>query len=192
MKKNISFMLAVTFMSFTLFSCQKTSIQELTQEKSLPQLKPGNEEGVSGSFAMEEACAPTVVSLMAGQHHNAGTVTVTNDYTYVYVTYSTTGDWVLSQTHLYVGDCSLIPVNNAGNPRIGHFPYSGSHANLKNYTYRIPLSALPNGCGCIAAHAVVKKLNASGQVITTETAWGSGTPITPGGSWAMKFEYCIC
>ena len=190
MKKNINFILTAACLAFGLYSCQKTSINELTQPNSPLQSKTGK-SGIGTGRGSGDECAPTTVSLIAGQNMNAGSVTVTNDLNYVYVTYSTTGNWVLTQTHLYVGNCSLIPVNNSGNPRIGQFPYSSAHANLNTYTYQIPIAVL-SGCGCIAAHAVVKKLNGSGQVIQTETAWGNGTQITPGGSWAMKFSYCLC
>lgn len=191
MKKNINLILTAACLAFALSSCQKTSITELNQATTAPQPKTDNGEILIGGKEPGEECTPTTVSLMAGQHINVGSVSVTNDAEYIYVTYTTTGNWVLSQTHLYVGACHLIPVNNSGNPRIGHFPYRSGHANLNTYTYRVPATAIIN-CGCIAAHAVVKKLNGSGNVVQTETAWGNGTQITPGGSWAMKFAYCAC
>ena len=65
--------------------------------------------------------------------------------------------------------------------------------NSTTYTYQIPVSALPPGsCGCIAAHAVVVKLNEVGEVIEQQTAWGHGTRINPTGNWGMKFDYCSC
>lgn len=190
MKKINALMFALAFMSFAFFSCQKTGIDELTPVNNSTQAKTGNGK-IANRDPGENGCTPTTVSLIAGQHIDAGSVTVTNDANYIYVTYTTTGNWVITQTHLYVGACNGIPVNNSGNPKIGQFPYSGTHANLTTYTYQVPISAL-NGCGCIAAHAVVKELDGNGNTIQTQTAWGNGTQITPGGSWAMKFEYCIC
>jgi hypothetical protein len=139
-------------------------------------------------------CEPTEVTLIAGQSMNAGTVTVTNDANYIYVTYATTNGWVLTQTHLYVGDCALIPVNNPGNPLPGQFPYASAHNNVTTYTYQVPISRIAlEACGCIAAHAVVKKLNAANQVIDTQTGWGNGVRINlNGGNWGMKFDYCSC
>jgi hypothetical protein len=135
-----------------------------------------------------------VVTLLAGQTMDAGTITVTNDNDFIYVTYTTTNGWVLSQTHLYVGDCALIPVNNPGNPLPGQFPYTATHNNLTSYTYQIPISSIAlESCGCIAAHAVVKKYNASNQLIDTQTGWGNGVRINlSGGNWGMKFDYCSC
>jgi hypothetical protein len=143
---------------------------------------------------MPGGCTPTVVTLIAGQTINSGSVSVTNDADYIYVTYTTANGFLLTQTHLYVGDCALVPVNGQGNPVPGHFPYSSTHNNITTYTYQVPISTIGLGnCGCIAAHAVVVRLGASGQVIETQTGWGNGTRINPnGGNWGMKFDYCTC
>ena len=79
-------------------------------------------------------------------------------------------------------------------PMPGQFPYQASHNYATSYTYQVPISAIPvGGCGCIAAHAVVKRLNASGQVVESQTGWGNGVRINlSGGNWGMKFEYCSC
>jgi hypothetical protein len=139
-----------------------------------------------------EPCATKTVNLIAGQNTVAGTVSVTQDATSMYVTYTTTGGWVLSKTHLFVGACNAIPVNGGGNPVPGQFPYKTTHSNVTTYTYVVPVSAIGlNNCGCIAAHAALKKLNAAGNVVQQETGWGEGAAINPnGGNWAMKFEFC--
>lgn len=127
---------------------------------------------------------PTTVTLIAGQHINAGTVTVTNDETNLYVTYNTTNGWKLTELHLFAGACNAIPVNKPGNPMPGQFPYSANPASLTTYTFTIPLANLEN-CFCVAAHAVVR--NSSGG---TETAWGQGQRFVQKGNWAMKFNAC--
>jgi hypothetical protein len=184
MKKSLFAILLATA-TLTIFSCQKSPVE--------PRAASTDEGPVWGREG-DPQCPPTEVTLLAGQTINSGTVTVTNDADFIYVTYTTTNGWVLSQTHLYVGECGLIPVNNPGNPIPGQFPYSGNHNNITSYTYTIPISAIPaGGCGCVAAHAVVKKLNSSGQVIESQTGWGNGTPINVnGGNWGMKFAYCSC
>jgi hypothetical protein len=195
----------------TFISCKKTELNpSVTQEqiqnqtvqssaqpaqsnRYVPVTDP-SERTVYTERDPNEPCEPTEVTLIAGQTINAGTVTVSNDNDYIYVTYATTNGWVLTQTHLYVGDCALIPVNNPGNPLPGQFPYKSTHNNVTSYTYQIPISriALEN-CGCIAAHAVVVKYNSSNQVIGSETAWGNGVRINlSGGNWGMKFDYCSC
>jgi len=188
----------------TFISCKKTELipakateQSTTQSeqtgKYATNLDPEEKTVLTGR-TYGEPCEPTNVMLVAGQTIDAGTVTVSNDANYIYVTYTTTNGWVLTQTHLYVGDCALIPVNNPGNPMPGQFPYASAHNNLTTYTYQVPVSRIPlEGCGCIAAHAVVKKYNSANQVIDTQTGWGNGVRINlSGGNWGMKFDYCSC
>lgn len=165
------------------------------QKETIAPKPPTSDDGaILGRIDDPSGCPATEVSLIAGQTMNAGTISVTNDADFIYVTYTTTNGWVLTQTHLYVGDCAAIPVNNPGNPIPGQFPYGNNHSNITSYTYQVPISAIPaGGCGCIAAHCVVKQLNASGGTIQTQTGWGQGTLINlTGGNWGMKFSYCSC
>ena len=191
--KKVLLILAIATTAFTNFSCKKESIDPVAGSAQ------GNVKGNEVILGRVDepgggACPSTTVDLIAGQYYNAGSVTVTNDANYIYVTYTTANGYELTQTHLYVGPCGSIPVNNPGNPIPGQFPYSGNHNYINTVTYTIPISAIPaGGCGCIAAHAVVVKRNASGQVIETQTGWGNGVRINlSGGNWGMKFEYCSC
>lgn len=173
---------AFALLTVIIISCKKAAVEPVQSKEDI----------VTGR-TVEGGCTPTSVTLMAGQTINAGTVEVTNDADFIYVTYTTADGWLLTQTHLYVGDCALIPVNNPGNPIPGQFPYNSAHSNISTYTYQVPISAIGLGnCGCVAAHAVVVKLDASGHVIAQQTGWGNGTVINPGGNWGMKFDYCTC
>jgi hypothetical protein len=164
----------------TMISCQKENPVVL------------QEQNVETNKVDIGDCEATEVALMAGQTINSGTVTVSNDADYIYVTYTATNGWLITQTHLYAGACALVPVNNAGNPSPGQFPYKTTHNYATSYTYQIPIGTIGN-CGCIAAHAVVVKLGTSGQIIEQQTGWGNGVRINPnGGNWGMKFEYCTC
>ena len=160
----------------SLFSCTKENADNssATPPKSTVQTTP---------------CGQVMTTaLLAGQHIDAGTITVQNDANNLYVTYTTTNGWQLQETHLYAGDCNAIPVNNAGNPKIGNFPFADTHtAGTTTHTFSIPLQSLPN-CMCIAAHASVVKVE-NGQIVQSETAWGQGDGFSAG-SWAMFFEYC--
>ena len=180
---------AILLMAVGFISCQKESIQS----DPIANVKK-DDNTILGRNGDGSQCPTTTVNLLAGQTINAGTVSVTNDADFIYVTYTTANGYLITQTHLYVGDCALIPVNGPGNPIPGQFPYSSAHSNIASYTYQVPISAIIAGnCGCIAAHCVVVKLNASGQVIEQQTGWGNGTRINPnGGNWGMKFTYCSC
>ncbi|MCZ6595304.1 MAG: hypothetical protein O6943_10395 [Bacteroidetes bacterium] len=122
-----------------------------------------------------------LANLIAGQNMTIGTVSVNYDGSTITVVYETDGNWTLELTHLWIGDCTDLPVNNPGNPLIGQFPYSESHPGATTFTYEIDASTL-DGIEfiCVAAHAEV--IGA-----TSETAWAAGTTF-PGNNWAMYFE----
>lgn len=127
-------------------------------------------------------------NLMAGQHFDAGDVSVYFDLENVYVEYTTSANWSIKKTHLYVGGCQLIPRNNAGNPIPGQFPMSNTYFNgTQSVIYTIAKSTLPE-CFCIAAHAEVTK-SQNGVVVQTETAWAAGERFTQR-NWATFFSVC--
>ena len=149
--------------------------------------------------------ASFTTNLMAGQHHVAGSLTVSTDNTNLYVAYKAncsveTGSWTLKATHLYVGDCEAMPITAKGNPKIGKFPYKTEHGSgVSEYIYSIPLSEI-DSCFCLAAHAEVDcggecddsvdfETEADGYC-GEETAWAEGNEF-PGNSWAMYVEFCM-
>ncbi|WP_438424705.1 hypothetical protein [Aquimarina macrocephali] len=154
---------------------------------------------------------PFITKLIAGQNHEAGTVTVDSDGTNLLVTYNIDYNWTMKASHLYIGNCEELPLSRSGNPKIGKFPYKKEHEDgISEYTYTIPLSSLEGDCFCFAAHAEVDCSNIETTIegggsleiiegIETpiemgecgeETAWGEGTDFS-GNSWAMYLEFCI-
>jgi hypothetical protein len=125
----------------------------------------------------------TVVDLMAGQHILAGTVTVSNDYDNIYVTYQTTGDWFLRETHVDIETSyNGFPTTKSGNPKVGNFAYKMSHnPPVQTYTYTIPFDFTEGDVIYFAAHAVV-----TSATYGTETGW-AGCLDFPGNNWAT---YC--
>lgn len=141
--------------------------------------------------AAAQVCGSSQVNLIAGQSTVAGLVTVSNTAGQLIVTYTTSGGWVMNQTHLAVAS-SLdgIPTNGAGNPIPGQFSYKGVHdPAVTSVTYTIDPDAHGFVIGdtiYIAAHADVQ--NGS----QTEGAWGQGTRFKEQrGNWAMYFTYTI-
>ncbi|NQX76216.1 hypothetical protein [Gilvibacter sp.] len=144
--------------------------------------------GTATGTTTPEICS--VAYIMAGQDTIAGKLFILADSDNIYVTYTTISNWVIDETHLFIGHRDDIPVNGSGNPRIGHFPYSASHYNDTNeVVYTIPKSAVPD-CFTLAAHSVVSKIDSNGNTVVTETAWTEGTKIG-GSNWAMATDYCI-
>lgn len=125
------------------------------------------------------AVTAAAVDLIAGQHIDAGWVTVDTNGFGITVTYNTTDGWVLEETHLYVG--TEPPRKSAP----GRFPYK--HEELGGVTsdsYFVSLDELEVECGVtiyLATHAVVSKPGEG-----SETAWGEGELI--GKNWAMFFD----
>ena len=145
--------------------------------------------------ATAQVCGtPQMVTLFAGQTVDAGSMIVENDANNLYVTFSTTDPWLLSETHLHVADSLAgIPTNKKGNPQIGNFDYQRSYDPLGTEdTYVIPkvnLSLDENDAIVIAAHAVVVQVDDSGTIIENETGWGAGDRFVDRGSWATYFQY---
>lgn len=150
---------------------------------------PLKETVLSTNEINEISCGkPTKVTLFAGQHIDVGTLTVTNDTQNLYIRYDLTGDWLLSETHLFVGAEEDLPLNGGQNPKIGHFPYHGTHGLVSSYTFTIDLSKLSN-CFVISAHAsVIESVN--GELINSETAFAFGENEFPGNRWGWYLNYC--
>ncbi len=196
MKKNW-ILVAVTTAAMTFFAaCKKNdvpvSLPEATKQAAIER---NSVVGREDSLREGGECPVQVTQLVAGQHMDAGTVSVTNDGVYIYVTYTAANGFFLQKTHLYAGACEAIPVNKKGNAVPGRFPYAATHNNVTTYTAQFFIEDIGLGnCGCIAAHAEVVKLGANGNVVSKQSAWGKGNRINTGcgGNWAMAFSYCVC
>jgi hypothetical protein len=126
-------------------------------------------------------------ALIAGQNIPAGTVVVENDDQYLYVTYQTDGDWLITETHLDVATRPEdLKQTSKGNAVPGRFAYKSEHdPGVTTVSHTIDLAAWPSGTQLyIAAHCVV--VSAFGS----ETAWGEGMGF-PGNNWAMYFSYQV-
>lgn len=133
------------------------------------------------------AGADTTVPLLAGQYTAVGTVTISDDGTSLFVTYRTSDDWLLGETHLAIAvDPAGIPQTRSSNPKVGQFDPGVLPSSVDAHTiiYEIPLPADAQTV-YIAAHAVVTSVN--GQ---EETAWGEGIAFS-GSNWAMYIEYAV-
>lgn len=107
--------------------------------------------------------------LIGGQTILMGSVSVVNDEDYLYVKYEADEGYLISETHLFIGNVPEgMPVGKKGNPKIGHFPFSteSKHGSAV-VIHKIPLSEL-DPCYDIAAHAVVVCEDGGCE----ETAWG--------------------
>ncbi|AAB89613.1 TasA family protein [Archaeoglobus fulgidus] len=83
------------------------------------------------------------VPIYAGRHIHVGSLTVEDAGGKIRVKYSVNGGWMLTETHLYVGDCP--PPKSAP----GKFPYKHEGLNSNFDEYVVDYG------NCIAAHGVV-------------------------------------
>ncbi|MFH0895319.1 MAG: hypothetical protein V2A54_12865 [Bacteroidota bacterium] len=167
-----------------LGSCQK-DFDTIPGQKT----KTDNKTNISMKEGEPSFCGTAYVTdLMAGQNTVAGSVTIQNTSTDLYITVTTTGGWKMNLTHIYAGSLANAPVNGGGNPQPGQFPYSQSFSpSTDTYTLTIPLQNL-DPTFIVAVHAEVKKYNVQGHVIQSETAWGKGTRFS-NKNWAMYSVY---
>lgn len=97
--------------------------------------------------------------LMAGQYTDVGSVTVTDDADYIYVTFEIDVDgWYITETHVDIQtDAIAFPLTKSGNPQVGKFAYSGEHDYVGEVTYTIPKTSVSGWASGfhVAAHAVV-------------------------------------
>lgn len=134
------------------------------------------------------SCGQTVqTTLIAGQSIPAGSVIIENDAQYLYVTYQTNGNWLITETHLDVATRPEdLKQTSKGNAVPGRFAYKSEHnPGVATVTHTVDLAAWPSDAQLfIAAHSVV--VSASGS----ETAWGEGMDF-PGNNWAMYVSYAV-
>lgn len=146
------------------------------------------------SFATveEETCPDQVSNLIAGQHIDAGDVSITNDDTNLYVEITTQDGWLITETHIFAGT-GAIPTNRKGTPVPGRFPFNNAFSpGVSSYTEVIPLAGLNIACGDelkVAVHAVV--VRPAGDGTEEQTAWADGEGFnTP--RWSYFNLYTTC
>ena len=128
---------------------------------------------------------PIVIPLIAGQHIEVGSITVTNNETSIVIVYETTGEWGITETHVDVAvDYSGLHTTGSGNPQPGKFDQQTSHPQpVMKVTHVIDDLEWSVGMDIyIATHAVV--VSQQGD----ETAW-AGDLDFPGRNWATYFTY---
>lgn len=153
--RNLFFFISVILI---ISACQ--SAGDINSPTSELDKKGGNNSVLSitpiNTVPGEETC----VELVAGQHNVVGSVCIRTEGSNLKIKYNiTNSDWSITETHLaVVGNPNNFPRTSNGNPKVGHFPYKGTHNNVSEVEYTVPIGNLPSTV-YVAAHAVVKNCN---------------------------------
>lgn len=172
--------LAVLLCAILFVNCSTDEIFESENSKS-PNFRVFESDGTLQRDSVDDPC--TVVDLIAGQHIVAGTLSIDMNENDLILTYKTTGDWLITETHMSIGECNVLtfPSTGAGNPKIGQFEHNTTHSDgVNEVIYYIDKDAVSD-IYCFAAHAVVESSEGN------ETAWAEGIDFG-GNSWAMYVE----
>lgn len=143
---------------------------------------------------------PMDFTLWAGQTINAGTLTVYNDATNLYLTFNSTEGYqdVPENIKVWAGtDLLNLPVNSQGTPVNGDFPYKLTVAPGEHIaTMTIPLSGIvdydESVCGKqiihVVAHVDILAKDGEGPV-GPETAYAGDIPGENTNRWYYRLEY---
>ena len=144
----------------------------------------------------------TQVDLIAGgggdEGLDVGNVTVCNNSEYIYVNFTTTDGWCMTETHLHVAtSVDEIPQTKKGNPIPGKFEYFGDYdpCDTQVVPYTIPNNYETGDVVIIAAHSAVQLFvevdpDTGEDIFRYESAWCDGEDFE-GKNWAMYFTYTI-
>ncbi len=117
------------------------------------------------------------VRLITNDNHKTGLMVVRNDDKYVIVTFLTTDNWLLSETHLAVsGSPEFLPYKTAY-IFPGTFPhYRIFNPPVKKDSYTIALRWETKTVIYLAAHAYVNKLYPAGYISANKRVWAYDGP----------------
>jgi hypothetical protein len=152
-------------------------IQSATSDElSLAKKGNNNNKGVNSRFECTD-----VAPLMTGKNVRAGSVSVTNDGSTLYVMYTVTDGWTLTKTHLNISRGIFTRHDGSGRVNVKQNHASGT----TTYTYAIPMQWSAGSKVYIKAHADVKKNK------TNDVAYGGKNGKKHKGHWFAFFRYLI-
>ena len=158
--KHLKILLVIgVLLSSFVISCTKDAITETDLDGS----KKCASVTVIGEFP-EFPCYGEELCLIAGQHTNAGTVSIANTEEALFIRFVVDDPLLINEVHVWIGeDLEDAPLNNKNTPVPGQFPYKAGKVRNDTITIVIPISSVPDGCFYVLAHAALSN---------GETAWG--------------------
>ena len=142
------------------------------------------------------SCVRQETALYAGRTIDAGTVSIWNSRLAIFLVTEPIAEWRIKEIQVYVGE-DPIPVNRAGNPVVGKFPYK------HEYEIPVPLYMLTIDIEAdlgsfveivnVAVHADLVLIDeGTGEIVAEEGAWAFGPYEFEGSTWGWWFTYEPC
>lgn len=179
MKTITRFLLLVGIAAIT-FGCQSESVKPTE----------GNNAAVQGSYLPvprpTQQCGPSVFSRIKSGNLDLGGVEIMNSSTDLYLIFDLNQYKFLEEVKIYCGEGTSIPTDDDGNIQVENFPCQQSLSQpLNDYTVVLPLQSTPH-CDDVVIWARITTRSLFGNVIATNYAWMSGSPLHNG----FKVGYC--
>ncbi len=133
---------------------------------------------------------PITRDIIAGQNIDVGDITIHFTYDNIFITYTTTGNWYLTETHCHIATSLEDIPHSSGGMIPGNFDYKAPHDPMvQSYMYTIPIRDAWRTATelYLAAHCAVVKVE-NGQIVQEETGWGEGEDY-PGRNWGMYIRF---
>lgn len=183
--------LLMGFAVVSLAACQK---EVNNTAKQNPQIKANVDGGASLNALDYYNCgdAKTVV-LRTSNDKDVGTVKITNNFSYIEVTYTVSNNWILDKTKIYIGYETNIPLYSNGTPNINNFPYKVTHPwDTEVYTLRVPRNGLTGDIVVIAQSNVLRVNKITCGILEAQCSSGVGTSFPSAtGCTPQKINYTL-
>jgi hypothetical protein len=163
------------------YGCQKELIRPENNQPT------GQNSGVSQVVRPDLQCGNSVMATLNDGANSLGTIEMLNDDQTFYMIFEMGIDQFIDEIKVYSGDANSAPLDADGNILLEGFPYQYLLSNpASEYTFMIP-AADHRSCDVFAVWARVSTRDMFGQVISTQEAWISGTPLSNG----FCTPYCL-
>lgn len=123
-----------------------------------------------------------------------GSLSVSNDQTHLYVSFSMQKGWSLSESNLYVGLLSDFPSHQNSEQKTDLFRHKIIHNDaVDNYTYSIPLTDLKAlGCVAVSTYSVATFYDVDDKILIKKEGKCNGANLAGSGAFPTYIKYCIC
>jgi len=192
--KTIRIGLAMLATALIAFSCSKTELNKPQVPQS--ELSTGyNSNSVTDGICGE----PVIYTLENCDHVQFGTLSVSNDETNLFVTFTiTNADYKMQKSSLVLGTLAHVTAatDDVAWPKLPKGPYPADYSNIfkplvSSYTYTIPLANYES-CFDISAYAkLIKRDPVTNKPVDVQYIILASDTKTGSKKWSTYVEYCI-